>query len=384
MDLSYTDEQRLLQDSAARFVARAYDAATRRAILQRDAPFSPDVWRAMADLGWLGLTLPEDAGGSGGDAVDASILMAALGKGLVLEPFASTVLLGGHLVAEAGSDQQRQHWIPRIAAGEVRLAFAHAEAGVRHEDAPATCRATPADGGWVIDGEKRFVVDAPCADHVLVSAVTRIGARDVTGVFIVPRDARGLHLSTFRCADGRAAAHLQLRQVRVDDAGRLSRLDDVGPVIEAALDGATAAFCAEAVGCIEALLDRTVAYAKARIQFGQPIAVNQALRHRMVDMAVQCEEAKAIALRACLHLRRDADERARAVCGAKVRVARAARFVSEGAIQIHGAMGVTDELDVGAYVKRLLAIEMSYGTPADCQRRLVSLRARSGGPRAFA
>lgn len=388
MDLSLSDEQRLLQDSVARFFGREYAFDKRRAILELPERFSPAIWRTMAELGWLGLPLPEAEGGSGGGAVEDALVMEQLGKGLVLEPYATTVLLCGGLLAAAGSPEQCGAWLPRIAAGEVRMALAYAEPGVAHEAGPEKTTALRTDQRWRLDGAKRWVVDAPGADQFIVSARNETSGQDQGAaalLFLVPRDAPGLRLAPFEMVDGRLAAHLAFDSVELPDSARLAGSQgDMREAIDLALDRLTAATCAEAVGCMQVLLAQTVAYANTRVQFGQPIAMNQALRHRMVDMSVQCEEARAIALRATLYLSRPADERARAVAGAKIKVARAARVVSEGAIQIHGAMGVTEELNVGAYVKRLLAFEMSFGTPADCQRRLVALRARAGGPRAFA
>lgn len=385
MDLGYSESQRMLRDSVDRFVERDYPYATHRRIAGTPERFDPQVWATMARLGWLGLSLPVAHGGAGGDAVDVGLVAEGLGRGLVLEPFASTVLLCGGLIDRIGTAAQRARWLPPIAAGELRLAFAHAEPATRWERAPQGTRAVRTAGGWRLDGAKQAVADAPGADRLVVTAtVEGESGEPRIGAFVVPANAPGVQAMPYETVDGRRAANLRFEAVGLAEDADLTGGADAVSAIGAVLDAAIAAACADAIGCLKVLVGQTVAYAKQRVQFGQPIAVNQALRHRMVDMSVHTEEAAALALRAALLADAPAAERARAASLAKIRVGRAARFVSEGAMQIHGAMGVTDELNVGAYVKRLLAFEMSLGTAADHQRRLVDLRERAGGPRAFA
>ena len=373
MDLSFSDNQRLLKDSVERFVAQRYDFNARRAIAAGAERFSPEVWRSMAEFGWLGLPLPEADGGFGGGAIDVGIVMEGLGKGLMLEPYVSTVLLGGGLIAGAGSSAQRGLWLPRIAAGELRLSLAHCETMFASLGAVPGTRATRTDDAWSLQGVKCLALDAPGAHEFIVTAA---GKDDALLLFVVPRATPGLHLQAYETLDGRLAANLRLEQVLVSEGRRLAAAPDAGALLAQVLDRAVAALCAEAVGCLQHLLDTTVAYTRTRVQFDRPIASNQVLRHRMVDMAIQCEEARAMSLRAALSTEREPQERAREVSGAKLKITRAARMVSENAVQLHGAMGVTDELDVGSYVKRLLSFEKMFGTPSEHRDRLKQLRAR--------
>jgi len=377
MDLQFSEEQRLLKDSVERFVAQGYDFARRKRIAESPARHDPEAWAAMAGFGWLALSLPEAHGGLGGGAVDVGILMEGLGRGLVLEPVASAVVAGA-LVADLGSPGQQAHWLPRIADGSARLAFAPLEAGCgifAGACAPATT-ARRADGGWLLEGRKLAVLDAPGADGFIVPA--RVDGE--LALFVVPADTAGLRLDAYETQDDRLAAGLGLASVRLAGDARLEGGGDAAAAVARALDLAGAAACAEALGCMRVLLEATVAYTKERHQFGQPLAANQVLRHRMVDMAVACEEAAAIGLRAALACdARPADPaaRARAVSGARLKLAEAARQVARDAVQRHGAMGVTDELNVGAYCRRLLCIEASWGTSAEHLARCVELRRAS-------
>ncbi len=395
MNLELSEEQRLLQDSVTRYVAREHDFARHRRIAEGDGEDERAVWRSMAEMGWLGLPLSEMDGGSGGGPIEVAIVMEGLGSALVLAPYLSTVVLAADLIARLASPDQRQRWLPALAGGALRVAVAASGAIAADGWRALDIRATRGGGrGWRLDGVVRGVVDAPDAAMWLVPARIDGDATRPEGtvaLFAVTPGAPGLAATAFGRVDGRRAADLAFEGVAVADSDRLgagARASDTEQVdargaIEAALDSATVAACTDAIGCLTVLVERTVAYAKTRIQFNQPLAVNQVLRHRMVDMALHREEARAIALSAALRLSDEPGARARLASGAKIRVGRAARAIAEGAIQIHGAMGVTDELDIGAYAKRLLAFEMTYGTAADHQRRIVALRHAAGGLRPF-
>lgn len=370
MDLTLSEDQRLLKESVDRFVAQAYDFAVRRRIVESPSRFDAAVWRSLAEFGWLGLPLPEADGGFGGGAVEVGIVMEGLGRGLVLEPWLSTAVVAGGLIAGAGSPTQRADWLPRIVDGTLRVAFAHNESPYTSLGGPCDTRAERDADGWRLRGAKRLVLDGPGADAFLVSAVAD-GRR---ALFVVPCGAEGLRVTPFETVDSRLAANLDFDGLRVEDGHRLGVPDDASGLIDAVVDRAVAASCAEAVGCMQVLLDATIAYTKTRVQFGRPIGANQVLQHRMVDMAIHLEEARAMALRAALYASAEPGVRAREVSGAKLKIARAARFVAENAVQLHGGMGVTDELNIGAYFKRLLAFEKTYGTPAEHQARLVALR----------
>lgn len=362
MDLSYTAEQRALKESAARFLKDRYPFDVRRRIEASAEGYSPELWRAFADLGWLGLPFPAIHGGLDGSAVDIALLTETLGASLVMEPYVSTVVLCGGLIAAVGNAAQRAAIIPEIIAGRSILALGHNEPQGRHAYGLVSTSAVRSGNEWRLDGRKSIVFDAPMADRLLITA--RIGANGL-GVFLLRPGAPGLTINPFPILDGRRAANIVLDGVRVADADRIGGDEDQTPAIEAAIDRATSALAADAIGAMQVLLDKTIAYTKTRVQFGQPLAANQVLKHRMVDMAVRIEEARSIALAASIRAD-DAStpaQRGRAASGAKVKVAAATRFVAEQAVQLHGAMGVTDELDIGAYFKRLMVFEASHGTP---------------------
>jgi alkylation response protein AidB-like acyl-CoA dehydrogenase len=362
MDLSLSEEQRLLGDAAGRFIAGRYSFEQRRAILQSSEGFSRDIWREFADLGWLGLSVPEEFGGLGAGAVETGIVMEALGRALVVEPYLATAVISAQLIAALGSQEQKAELLPPIVEGKSLLAFAQAEPQARFALEDVSTMATRADEGWHISGRKDVVLGAPWADTLLVSARISGGQRDRAGigVFVVPAEAAGVSATAFQTLDGARAANI----VFDDAAGALlGDNHDALPAIEKVADNAIAAMASEAVGCMQVLLETTIAYTKQRIQFGKPLADNQVLRHRMAAMAVKLEEARASALNTMLNVEADPVTRARAASSAKVKVGRAGRFVAEQAVQLHGGMGVTEELNVGAYFKRLMAIDVIFGSP---------------------
>lgn len=367
MNVLYAPEQDLFRESVARFVADRYTPELRRRMLAGSERSDEGIWRGLAALGCLGLGIAEADGGFGGGAVDIGIVAEELGKGLSLEPYAST-MAAASVIAAAGSTPQRGRWLPAVAEGALKLSLAD-------EDDPAAPLCAAADGaGWTLHGRKRFVADAPLADAFVIAA--RVEESDArTGLFVAERDAVDLRLTSFETVDGRRAAHLDFDRVRLRADARLASVD-VDEVLAAAIDARVAAHCSDAAGCMRMLLDRTIAHTKTRLQFGRALVDNQVLRHRMVDMAIQCEEARASALRAALYQQHPPAQRARAVSGTKVKICRAATLVAEGAIQLHGAMGVTEELDVGSYARRLLRIRATDGTEREHRLRIAGLRAR--------
>jgi alkylation response protein AidB-like acyl-CoA dehydrogenase len=362
MDLSLSEEQRLLGDAAGRFIAGRYSFEQRRAILQSREGFSRDIWREFADLGWLGLSVPEEFGGLGAGAVETGIVMEALGRALVVEPYLATAVISASLIGDLGTHSQKSDMLPAIAEGKSVLAFAQAEPQARFALDDVATKATRAGGGWRISGRKHLVPGAPWADTLLVTARMSGGQDDRfgIGVFVVPAKSAGLSVTDFQTLDGARASNIIFEDVSAialgDDADAL-------PAIEKATDIAIAAMASEAAGCMQVLLDTTIAYTRQRIQFGKPLADNQVLRHRMASMAVKLEEARASALNATLNVDADPLTRARAASSAKVKVGTAGRFVAEQAVQLHGGMGVTEELNVGAYFKRLMAIDVMFGSP---------------------
>jgi alkylation response protein AidB-like acyl-CoA dehydrogenase len=377
MNFDPTEEQQLLAASIARFVERDYAFETRRRIVASPEGMSRDVWRTMAELGVVGLPLPAEHGGFGGGAMDSFALMEAIGEALIVEPWLATVALGAQLVARGGSDQQKRQLLPPVAEGARTMAFAHAEADARHTLSHVAVRATPYDQGHVLSGSKRAVSNAGAADTLIVSARTAGGDTDREGIglFVVERGASGLSTHPLRMLDGTRAADVVLDSVRVPRDAALGIPGQALPLIEEVVDFATALICAEAVGAIKSANDTTLDYLKTRKQFGVPIGSFQALQHRMVDLAIELEQAKSMACLACAAVdsEPDATRRARTVSAAKVRIADACRRVSQESIQLHGGMGMSDELKVSHTFRRLTAIAQQFGDAEHHLARLAAL-----------
>jgi alkylation response protein AidB-like acyl-CoA dehydrogenase len=378
MDLTLSDEQRLLRESVDRFIAETYDADHRRRAAADPLGFSPEIWKKFADLGWLALPIDEAHGGLGGGAIETGILMEAFGRGLVTEPYLSTVVIGAGLISECGSEAQKQAMLPRVADGSLRLAFAHSERAARFDLAHVDTTATRTPDGWRLDGHKTAVLDGNAADDIIVSA-RLAGGEGTFGklcLFLVPSGTTGLNLRDYSRLGGGRACNLDLAGVQLAADALLGDGSDALPKIEGVIDRALAALGAEAVGIMQIMLDMTLDYTKIRKQFGRPLAANQVIRHRLADMAMQCDEARSIALRAALMVDAEPVARGRAASGAKAKIGKCARFVAEQSVQLHGAMGVTEELDIGSYFKRLLAFDTLFGGSAHHYRRHAALGGR--------
>jgi alkylation response protein AidB-like acyl-CoA dehydrogenase len=364
VDLRYDTEQIILRDSAEKFLGERYDYRAFQKIADSEAGWSRELWAEFAALGWLGLPFTVEDGGSGGGAVELAILMEAFGRHLVIEPYLATVVLGGGLVASLGSAAERQAILPAVMAGHRRLAFAH-------EDRGAATQAQRGSDGYLLQGEKKVVLGGPMAETFLVSAQIAQGALAPgrTGIFVLPKDTRGLTVRPYRMVDGSRAADVGLTDVTVPHSALLGGNDDAGSAVEAVLQRAIAALSSDAAGAIAAMVKATVDYAKTRVQFGQPIASFQALQHRLVNLKVKEEESRAAALFATLSLDGPPDIRARAISGAKAKIGRCARVVHQDSIQLHGAIGTTNELPLGGYAKRLIAYEVLFGSTREHLKR---------------
>jgi alkylation response protein AidB-like acyl-CoA dehydrogenase len=359
VDLRYATEHVILRDSIEKFLGERYDYRFVQKVAASETGWNREIWGEFAKLGWLGLPFAPEDGGNGGGAVELAILMEAFGKHLVIEPYLATVVLGGGLIAALGSTAERQAMLPAVMEGECHLAFAHEE-----RDVPTQAQRT--SGGYLLRGGKKVVLGGSSADTLLVSA--RLG-NDRFGIFVLPRGTRGLTVRPYRMVDGSRAADVDLTDASVPSAALLGSNEDAGDAVETVIHRAIAALSADAVGAIGAMVKATVDYAKTRVQFGQAIANFQALQHRMVRIKIKEEEARAAALFATLSLDGPAAIRARAVSGAKAKIGRCARFVHQDAIQLHGAIGTTDELALGGYAKRLLAYELLFGSTREHLRR---------------
>ena len=378
MDLNLSDEQRLLRESVDRFINETYDSDHRRRSAGDPHGFSPQIWKQFAELGWLALPIGEAYGGLGAGAIETGILMEAFGRGLVAEPYLATVVIGAGLIAECGSEAQKQSILPKIADGSLLLALAHSERAARFDLAHVETTARKTSDGWRLDGRKTAVLDGNAADQIIVSA--RLASDSSTAgnlcLFLVPSGTAGITLRDFPRLGGGRACNLELADVRLPADALLGDGSDGLAKIEGVVDRALAALGSEAVGIMQILLDKTLEYTKVRQQFGRPLSANQVIRHRLADMAMQCDEARSIALRAALMADAEPAMRSRAASGAKAKIGKCARFVAEQAVQLHGAMGVTEELDIGSYFKRLLAFDTLFGGSAHHYRRHAALGGR--------
>jgi pimeloyl-CoA dehydrogenase small subunit len=362
MDFSFTEEQSMLRDTVASYLADTYDFDKRRAAIGKEPGWRPEVWKAFAEeLGILGAPFSEELGGLGGGPIENMVVMEELGKALVVEPYLPTVVIGGGFLKHSGHAGAAD-LIGEIIAGTATFAFAYAEPQGRYNIADLTTTAKKDGSGWVINGRKAVVVGAPFASHLIVTARTSGGQRDAQGisVFIVPKDAKGVTTRDYPTVDGGRASEITFENVSVGADALLGPADNGLPLLEKVLDEAIAATCAEGVGVLRKLHEGTLEYTKQRKQFGQPISAFQVLQHRMVDMFINVEQTISMTYMATIKLSDDA-ERSKAASAAKVQLGKAAKFVGQNAIQLHGGMGMTDEMAIGHYFKRATLLESAFG-----------------------
>jgi pimeloyl-CoA dehydrogenase small subunit len=379
MDFDLTEEQRLLKESVDRTIEDTYgDFERRKAYQAGPAGWSPELWSDYAELGLLGLPFAEADGGFGGGPVETMIVMEAIGRGLVVEPYLATAVLGGGFLRLGGTPAQRKRYIPQIVAGSLRLAFAQTERQARYDLHDIATTARREGDSYLLDGRKSVVLHGDSAELLVVSARTSGSRRDRDGIslFLVPADAAGVTRRGYATQDGQRAAEIELAGVRVDAEAVIGELDRGLPLIERVVDTALAAVAAEAVGAMEALHILTVDYLKTRAQFGIAIGSFQALQHRAADMLVQLEQARSMAIYAAMMAEEtDAVQRRAALAAVKVQINESARAVGQEAIQLHGGIGMTYEYKAGHYFKRLTMIESLFGD-TEHQLRLV---AEAGG-----
>jgi len=364
MNFELNEEQTLLAETIRRFVATHYSFDARAKIIASPSGHSGDVWAAMAEMGLLGLPFAEAHGGFSGATVDVMLVMEAIGEGLLVEPYLATVGLGGRFVARAGTPAQQDRVLPALIQGKHTLAFAHTEAGARYDLRQVGLRARRAGDGWVLDGDKRMVLHGSSADTLVVSARTAGGETEAAGIslFLVPRAAAGVSVKDVRTLDNLRAADVRFTGVRVGADALLGGEGDGYPVLEEVVDYATALLCAEAVGAIRYANDATLEYLKTRRQFGVPIGSFQALQHRMVDLMISYEQARSMTYLVCVKIdTADAAERRRVVSAAKIKVADACRHVSQESVQLHGGMGMTEELKISHTFRRLTMLAQTFG-----------------------
>ena len=364
MNFEYSDEQRLLSDTLRKFLGTGYSFDARGKIIASPAGFSDDVWAALAEMGILSVPFDAVYGGFGGTTIDMLIVFEAFGEALVVEPYLATVGLGGRFVARGGSAEQRARILPALIQGKHKMAFAQTEVDARWDLRRVTTRATKSGDGWVLEGDKRAVLHGGSADTLVVSARTGGAPDDARGIslFLVERAAPGVAVTEYRGLDNLRLANVRLSGVRLGRDALLGTEGEGFGLVEEVVDYATALLCAEAVGAIKYAHDATLDYLKTRRQFGVPIGSFQALQHRMVDILISYEQARSIACLACVKVdTADAAERRRIVSAAKIKVADAARHVSQEAVQLHGGMGMTEELKISHTFRRLTTIAQAFG-----------------------
>lgn len=364
MNFDYSEEQQLLADTLKRFLTTNYALDARAKIIASEAGYSEEIWAALAEMGLLGVPFDTAYGGFGGSAVDVMIMMEAIGEGLVVEPYLATVGLGGQFVARGGTEAQKTRILPAIAEGKAKLAMAQTERQGRYDLSWVATRARRAGEDWILDGEKCAVLHGGCADLLVVSARTAGHPTDPHGIslFLVRQGTPGVTLQEYRTLDNLRAVDIRLSGTIVPSEALIGREGDGLALLEEVVDYGTALLCAEAVGAIRYANEATLAYLKTRRQFGVPIGSFQALQHRMVDMFISYEQARSMACLACVKVdTTDAAERRRAVSAAKIKIADACRQVSQDAVQLHGGMGMTEDLKISHTFRRLTMITQTFG-----------------------
>ena len=363
MDFSFTEEQTLLRNSVQRFLTEKYDFETRRKILRTADGWRADYWQAFAELGILGVPFSEADGGLGGGPIETMIVMEEFGRALALEPYFACVVLAGGFLRASASAAQREEFLGPLIAGELILAHAWAESRARFDLFDVSVRAKRSGAGYILSGTKISVLGAPQAHKLIVSARTGGSGKERAGLslFLVDRAAKGVSERAFRGVDGRLASEITFENTMLGNDHLLGPEGGAADIIEQVADEAITALCAESLGAMKALHDQTLEFVKARQQFGQPIGKFQVIQHRLADMFVAYEQSVSITYRATLSLNDAPKQRALAAAAAKAHVGRAAKFIGQCAVQIHGGMGMTDELPVGHYFKRLTMLDLLFG-----------------------
>lgn len=363
MDFNFTDEQMLLGESVERFVQDNYDLETRIKLAGSKDGFSPDYWNTMAELGWFGMSFSEADGGFGGNQIDTMIMMESFGKGLVLEPFFASIVLGGNALARAGSEEQKAERLPSVIDGSKRLTLAYAEEQARFDLFDVTTTGKIAGDNLTINGTKAMVPSAGSADTFVVSVRTSGGQMDTNGIslVLVDADTDGVSVDDFPTIDGMRAGQVTFDNAVVPAANILGETDKGFDTLSAVARDAILALCAEALGAMEILYKDTIEYTQEREQFDHALSEFQVLQHRMVDMFVEYEQCKSLLYRATLEVVQGAETADRTVHALKHLIGKAGYFVGENAVQLHGGMGMTEELRVGHFFKRLVVLDTQFG-----------------------
>ena len=363
MDFNFNEEQTLIQSQVAQFIQRDYEWEKRQVLVASDLGFSSENWKTFAELGWLGISLSEKSGGFGGSALESMIIMEEFGKGLVVEPFLETVILCAGLIDSCGNEEQKADLLGPVISGEMHLALGFTEPQSRFNLADVTTEAKKKNGDYLVSGFKSVVMNGPNADKLIISARTSGKQNDKEGIslFVIDSNLEGVSLRNYPTVDGRRASEVTLENVIIPSSSLLSEEGKGFQHLEGAIDGATLAICAEAVGAMEVLYKTTVEYTKTREQFGQAIGKFQVLQHRMVDMFMEYEQSKSLLYMATIKNVEGSKDAKKAISGLKYQVGKAAKFIGQQSVQLHGGMGVTEELNVGHFFKRLTTIITIFG-----------------------
>ena len=363
MNFELSEEQKMIQQSVERFVQENYDLTNRVKISSEDPGYSKEYWGSMADLGWLGLAFDEEDGGFGGNQIDTLVLMEQFGKGLVLEPFLANIVLGGGIIKRAASSTIKESIIPSLMEGKLQITLAYAEEQSRFDIEDVATAAREEDGGFIINGKKSMVLNAESADKIIVVTRTSGSQVDENGIslFIVDASSEGVEKQNFPTVDGLRASEITFEDVKVSSEALVGEKDKGFTILQAVVNDAILALSAEAVGAMEVLYKDTVEYTQQREQFDHALSDFQVLQHRMVDMFMEYEQCKSLLFRATLETVEDPDHAQRTVHALKHLIGKSGIFVGESAVQLHGGMGVTEELRIGHFFKRLLVIDSQFG-----------------------
>ena len=363
MNFELSEEQKMIQQSVERFVQENYDLTNRIKISSEDPGYSKDYWSSMAELGWLGLAFEEQDGGFGGNQIDTLVLMEQFGKGLVLEPFLANIVLGGGAIKRGASQAIKDSIIPGIMDGSMHVTLAYAEEQSRFDIEDVATSAREEDGNFIINGKKSMVLNAESADRIVVVVRTSGSQVDEDGIslFIVDATSEGIQRENFPTVDGLRASEVTFENVKVPSENLIGEKDKGFEILQAVVNDAILALAAEAVGAMEVLYKDTVEYTQQREQFDHALSDFQVLQHRMVDMFMEYEQCKSLLYMATMKHEEGSADAKKAISGLKYQVGKAGRFIGQQAVQLHGGMGVTDELNVGHYFKRLTTVGTIFG-----------------------
>lgn len=363
MDFSLNEVQLMLADSIEKFVANDYSFESRQKYSASDTGYSKEVWQTFAELGWTAVPFSEDDGGFDGGPVDLMLVMERLGRGLIVEPYLANIVLAGGVLKRAASEEQKAKWLGPLIGGELQATLAFVEPQARYEINNVATKAVQNGDAWLINGHKGYVLNGGNSDLIVLPARTTGEQKDRSGItlFALPTDTAGVSIRDYETVDGQRAAEIDLQDVRLPSDYVIGEVDSGFDTLQLAVNDATLSVCAEAVGIMSVLTEKTIEYTKSRVQFGVPISSFQALQHRMVEMYTACEQSRSLMMWAAMTAADGGEDSSKAIHSLKFQIGVAGTRVGEEAVQIHGGMGVTWELDVAHYFKRLTAINLMFG-----------------------